>query len=340
MARMLSIVVPVFNEVETLEYTHGEIARLADDPRLVDISTLEIVYVDDGSTDGSAEILRGLACNPANNLGRRSSDLERSSRVSVRPIHFSRNFGHSAAVLAGLEAASGEVIAIIDADLQDSPQLIPDMIARLDSGSDVVYGQRKRRGGETTFKRFSAWAFYRLLGAITRVTIPRDAGDFRVITREVRDAVVSCRERDPFLRGIVAWVGFKQEAFLYERGGRKFGTTKYGLRKMLRFACNAILSFSSAPLWLSIWLGAAGLVGCAGISAWAALQHARGQTVSGWTSLLIGFMLGQSITIFLVGILGAYLGRMFAELQGRPRYIVRRTEASTASADRELKRSA
>ena len=323
MARTLSVIVPVFNEEQTLHYTHGELSKLAEDPRLKS-SLVELVYVNDGSSDASATILRELA---------------QSERPSVRIIEFSRNFGHSSAVLAGLEAATGDVLAVVDADLQDPPSLIPEMVERLDAAPcDVVYGQRARREGETAFKRLTAWGFYRFLRFVTRIDIPPDTGDFRVLTREVRDAVVSCQEREPFLRGLVAWVGFRQVAFPYERVGRKYGETKYPLRKMLRFAFQAVLSFSSAPLLVSLWTGAAGLAVCAGISAWATVQHLRGETVSGWTSLLIGFMLGQSVTILMVGIVGAYLGRIFSELQGRPRYIVRRERGADSAPP--LRRSA
>jgi len=239
----LSIVVPVFNEEQTLSYSFERLNKVAEDlrPRY---DAIELVFVNDGSRDKTATIMRAL----------------KSAVADIRVLHFSRNFGHSAAVFAGLEASNGDHVAIIDADLQDPPEIIGQMLEGLNTGADVVYGQRIERKDETWFKKTTAWAFYRLLDRLAGTDIPKDAGDFRVMTREVVDAVLSCHESDPFLRGLVAWVGFEQRPFPYSRDGRKYGTTKYPFSKMLKFGLTAIVNFSEAPLRAAFYFGAAGLV--------------------------------------------------------------------------------
>jgi len=308
--KTLSIVVPVFNEEESLEFAHGRLAGLAA-PGMLPVDRVELIYVNDGSRDRSAWLLERLAAPRVGNL-------------ETRVVHFSRNFGHSAAVVAGLAESTGDAIAIIDADLQDPPELIPEMLALVGQGWDVVYGQRTERRGETVFKAATAWAFYRLLRWLTGVDIPRDAGDFRVITGEVRDAVLACRDQEPFLRGLVAWVGFQQKAFPYARDARRFGRTKYPFRKMVRFATNAILSFSSAPLRVAMHLGTAGLVFSAGFGVWALWTKLAGRAISGWTSTLLGLLVGQSCVLLCIGLVGTYTARIYSQSQGRPRYLVRR----------------
>lgn len=305
----LSIVVPVFNEQAALPHSHAELSRLADAPEFAELEWMEIIYVNDGSTDNTASIL---------------SQIQRTSHpIRVRVLHFSRNFGHSAAVFAGLDAAAGEYIAIIDADLQDPPGLLPAMYGELKAGCDVVYGQRRKREGDTVFKRFTAWAFYRLLDRLTGFDIPADTGDFRILTREVRNAVISCKEQQPFLRGLVAWVGFRQKAHPYLRQRREHGTSKYPFRKMLRFAVNAILSFSTLPLRLAIYLGFVGFLGSLSISAWVAFEYLNHRVIQGWTSVLLGFLYGQSITLITIGVIGLYIGQIENQAKGRPRYILR-----------------
>lgn len=305
----LSIVVPVFNEEATLLYSHEALARLAKAPEFAEMDWIEILYVDDGSTDGSARLLRQIEQTPGD--------------VRVQVLHFSRNFGHSAAVLAGLENARGEFIAIIDADLQDPPQLLPAMYAELKKGCDVVYGQRLKRPTDTAFKRVTAWAFYRILNRLTGVEIPADTGDFRIMTKEVRDAVIRCKEQQPFLRGLVAWVGFRQKPYGYERQSRRYGTTKYPFRKMLRFATNAILSFSNLPLQLAIYVGFFGFLGSLAISIWVAVTYLEHKVIPGWTSVLLGYLFGQSITLLTIGFIGLYIGQIENQAKGRPRYILR-----------------
>jgi glycosyltransferase involved in cell wall biosynthesis len=304
----LSVVVPVFNEAQTLQYSFDRIGAA-----LGGLSSryeaIELILVNDGSRDQTASIMRLLS----------------SPHFETRTLHFSRNFGHSAAVFAGLEASTGDHVAIMDADLQDPPEILGAMLDGLTNGADVVYGQRQERLEESRFKKMTAWLFYRVLDRLAGTSIPKDAGDFRVMTREVVDAVLSCAEADPFLRGLVAWVGFEQRPFLYTRDGRKFGETKYPFSKMFSFALTAIVNFSEVPLRAAFYFGAAGLFLMAVISAWALYVHMAGNTISGWTSLLIGFLLGQSITLIVVGIASHYVGRTFKQVQGRPRYIVRKT---------------
>lgn len=309
--KILSVVVPCHNEVETLPYTHQ---RLLDSVRQLPYDSVEILYVNDGSGDGTGTVLTGL----------HARHLREPGHVVVTVLEFSRNFGHSSAVLAGLTHARGQSIAIIDADLQDPPEILGAMLRDLDSGQwDVVYGQRQYREQENAFKKVTAWTFYRLLNLMTGFEIPRDAGDFRVITSQVRDAILRCRETDLFIRGIVAWVGFRQKAFPYVREARKYGHTKYGLRKMIRFASLAILSFSSKPLRLGIYLGFLGLALTLGILVWGLVAWSRGSTVPGWASLLGAFLCGQSFILMLLGVIGTYIGRIYTESQGRPRFILR-----------------
>ncbi|MBX2989430.1 MAG: glycosyltransferase family 2 protein [Bdellovibrionaceae bacterium] len=307
-----SLVIPVFNEQETLEYSFDRLIKVLQGSFFAKYSRIEMILVNDGSRDKTPQLLEKL--------------LRRSpvGPVHLKVLHFSRNFGHSNAVLAGLEAATGEEIGIIDADLQDPPELLPEMLAHLGE-ADVVYGQRLHREAESFFKRTSAWAFYRLLNFMTGIEIPKDTGDFRVITRDVLKAVLQCREQNPFLRGLVAWVGFRQKAFPYNRQARQFGVTKYTLKKMIRFAMQALLSFSLVPLRLSIYLGLFTMLGSVGLTAWAIFRHLSGGTVPGWTSMVVLFLFVQSITLLMIGVIGYYVGQIHLGVQGRPRYILRET---------------
>ncbi len=309
---MLSIVIPVYNEAEAIEVTTKRLLSVANQIRNeCSINKVQLVFVDDGSADRSADILKSLA--------------KTSGETQIKILQFSRNFGHSAAVFAGLEHADGDLFAIIDADLQDPPELLIPMIQALTNNKyDVVYGQRRVRQGESLFKKFTAWVFYRLINMLSGTEIPRDTGDFRVMTQEVREVVLSLKEREPFLRGLVAWVGFKQLAFPYDRQPRLLGETKYPFKKMLRFAVQAIMSFSSFPLKLSIYVGILGIILSSVISVYAIMIWFDGRAIPGWTSLIIGFTYGQSITFFLIGVMGLYLGRVHTALQDRPRYILRK----------------
>ena len=271
---------------------------------------IELILVNDGSSDRTLELLAEWA----------------TSDTRVRVLHLSRNFGHQIAATAGLDHATGDAVVLLDADLQDPLPVIHQMIDRYCDGYDVVYGQRESRAGESTWKRFSAWAFYRIMHALVYRRLPPDTGDFRLISRPCLDAVRQMRETHRFLRGMVAWVGFPQAAVRYRRERRVAGVTKYPLRKMLAFAWVAATSFSTLPLRLSMIFGA--LVGLLGVEEGirAALAHFLGwYTVPGWTSLTVLVALIGSALLISIGILGEYVAKLYEQAKGRPLYIVART---------------
>jgi glycosyltransferase involved in cell wall biosynthesis len=300
---VFTVVAPVFNEEETLPWFYR---------RIVDVmehigEPFELVLVDDGSTDGSGRVMREL-----HGQDRR-----------VRGITFSRNFGHQAAISAGLQAARGRAVVIIDSDLQDPPEIIPELVARWRDGIEVVYAQRARRAGETRFKLISARAFYWLIGKITAVDIPPNTGDFRLLDRKVVETLVAMHEHHRFMRGLSVWVGFRQEAVRYERAERFAGSTKYPLGKMVRFSLDAITGFSYLPLQLASTLGFV----LAGISLLAILLAAvlrllTGAIVGQASTLILVLLLGGIQLIFL-GIIGEYLGRIYDEVRARPLFVVR-----------------
>jgi glycosyltransferase involved in cell wall biosynthesis len=302
----LSIVVPCFNEELVLEET----AR-----RLLTVMTtsgrsFEIVFVDDGSKDATASILRQL----------------QASDRRIRMVRLSRNFGHQIASTAGLHHAQGKAVVLIDADLQDPPEVILQMIERWAEGYDVVYATRNGRSGETTFKLKTAKWFYRLINRLSDIPIPLDTGDFRLMDRKVVDVLLSMPERDRFLRGMVSWVGFSQISVSYDRAARRAGTTKYPVRKMVRFALDGILSFSILPLRLAtlIGLGAAGL-GLLGSLVVVLIRLLAGQWVGAWTGVLLAVLFMGGAQLICLGILGEYLGRIYGESKRRPLYIVQET---------------
>ena len=302
-APTFSIVAPVFNEFETLPVFYQRIVEVMEEVG----DSFELVLVDDGSRDGSYQVMRELH--------------ERDPRV--RCVEFSRNFGHQIAISAGLDHAKGRCVVIIDSDLQDPPEVIPKMIARWKEGAEVVYAQRVKRTGETRFKLITASAFYRLITRITAVDIPRDTGDFRLLDRTVVDALVAMREHHRFMRGLSAWVGFRQEAIHYERQERYAGETKYPLVKMVRFSLDAITGFSYAPLQLATSLGFL----LAGVSLFgivvAVLLRIVNHAIVGQATTLILVLLMGGIQLIFLGVLGEYLGRIYDEVRARPLYIVR-----------------
>lgn len=299
---MYSVVAPVFNEVETLPHFYRRVIEVMEGIA----EPFELVLINDGSMDGSFLTMQ---------------ELHRSD-PRVRVINFSRNFGHQIAISAGLDYARGEAVIIIDADLQDPPEVIPELIARWKDGAEVVYAQRSKRRGETRFKLLTAAAFYRLITRMTSINIPPDTGDFRLLDRRVVDALVKMREHHRFMRGLSAWVGFRQEAVLYERHERFAGTTKYPLRKMIRFSLDAITSFSLVPLRLATSFGfiLAG-ISLIGILVAAILRIFTG-AISGQASTLILVLLLGGIQLIFLGIIGEYLGRIYDEVRARPLYIV------------------
>jgi glycosyltransferase involved in cell wall biosynthesis len=298
---LLSVVAPVYNEEQLIEaFVQRALAAVAG-------YAFELVLVDDGSSDATPQLLDRLADNDPR----------------VRVIHLSRNFGHQAALTAGLEHAAGDVVAMIDADLQDPPELIPRMIEQWQQGSDVVYAVRRRRDGETAFKLATASWFYKLFDKLAQVDLEPNSGDFRLLDRSALNALLSMTERSRFLRGMTVWVGFTQTAVAYERDARHAGETKYTLRKMLRFSLDAIASFSHLPLQLATYVGllSAGVAFVA-IPVVLGLRLA-GSYLPGFGSLTIAILLLGGIQLIALGVIGEYVGRIYDEVKHRPLYIVR-----------------
>jgi dolichol-phosphate mannosyltransferase len=312
----LSVVIPCYNEEKALPILHERLTAVLGQH----FQRYEIVLANDGSRDGTARVIRELT----------------EADAHVRGVDLSRNFGHQLCLTAGLDHARGDVIVMMDADLQDPPELIPDMLAKWRAGADVVYAVRKKRHGETLFKKATAAAFYRLMRFVTKIDIPVDTGDFRLIDRVALDAVLSLRESNRFLRGMFVWVGFRQEPIHYEREARVAGETHYPFRKMLRFAIDAITSFSWVPLQLAVWLGllVATLSFLYGLHV--LYLGIMGRGVAGWPSMMATVLFLGGVQLITIGLLGEYLGRLFDEVKGRPLYIVRevieREEAATADA--------
>jgi glycosyltransferase involved in cell wall biosynthesis len=310
---LLSVVAPVYNEQELIEaFVHRACAAVAD-------CTFELVLVNDGSSDSTPELLDRLA----------------AADSRVRVIHLSRNFGHQAALTAGLEHAAGDVVAMIDADLQDPPELIPRMVEQWEHGSDVVYAVRRQREGETAFKLATASWFYKLFDKLAQVDLEPNSGDFRLLDRRALDALLSMTERSRFLRGMTVWVGFTQTAVPYERDARTAGETKYTVRKMLRFSLDAIASFSHLPLQLATY---AGLLS-AGI-AFVAIPVVLGLRLTdsylpGFGTITILILLIGGIQLIALGVIGEYVGRIYDEVKHRPLYIVREERNRPASASDE-----
>jgi dolichol-phosphate mannosyltransferase len=301
----LSLVIPIFNEEAIIDELERRLLALLANVESVGESW-EVVLVNDGSRDRSLELLRGLAA--------------RDARFKV--LSFSRNFGHQMAITAGVDRASGKAVIVMDADLQDPPEVVREMVAKWRQGYDVVYGVRRSRAGETIFKKATAAVFYRLLRAMLGIEIPVDAGDFRLMSRPVVLALRALRERHRFVRGMVAWVGFRQVAVEYDREARFAGETKYPLRKMIRFALDGITSFSVLPLRLATWLGS--IAGAIAVVAGLWSVYVRffvSGVVPGWTTIMIFVAFGTSAQLLMTGILGEYVGRIYEELKRRPLYI-------------------
>jgi len=302
--RALSIVVPCFNEEACLGVLHERLTSAAQSAVGDDY---EIVLVDDGSRDTSWTIMRDLAANDPR----------------VLAINLSRNHGHQLALTAGLDLCSGETILIIDADLQDPPERLPAMLETMRTEhADVVYGVRRSRAGETAFKRATAHGFYRLLSRATEVDIPLDAGDFRLMSRRALDALLAMPEQARFIRGMVAWIGFRQVPFAYDRAERLAGETKYPLRKMVRFAFDALTGFSSAPLKLASQVGIGLSIGSVLLILYIAYAWLSGMSIQGWTSLMLIVVIIGAVQMFVLGLMGEYIGRLYNESKRRPLYIV------------------
>jgi polyisoprenyl-phosphate glycosyltransferase len=300
----LSIIVPCFNEEGCLDELHQRLSAAA---RSAVGENYELVLVNDGSRDGSWEAMQRMAADDPH----------------VVAINLSRNHGHQLALTAGLDLCRGDAILIIDADLQDPPELLAPMLeAMRENGADVVYGVRRSRAGETAFKRATAHGFYRLLSRATEVDIPLDAGDFRLMSRRALDALLAMPEQARFIRGMVAWIGFKQLPFPYDRQQRFAGETKYPLSKMMRFALDAMTGFSSAPLKLASHAGLLLSAGSVLLVLYIAYAWASGRSIQGWTSLMLVVVILGAIQMFALALMGEYIGRLYNESKRRPLYIV------------------
>ena len=308
----LSVVVPAYNEEEVMAESHR---RLRAACSAVCDDDFEIIYVDDGSRDHTWPMLSELA--------------DQDPRVVA--VALSRNFGHQLALGAGLSLARGERILMIDADLQDPPELLGEMMALMDGGADVVYGQRIEREGETAFKKTSASLFYRLLDRLTDIHIPANVGDFRLINRRVLDALLAMPEQHRFVRGLVSWLGFRQVALPYVRNARFAGESKYPLRKMLRLAADAITGFSVRPLRLSMLFAMLSFAVALVIALYALVSWMLGDAVRGWASLTIVVAMFAAVQLFCLGIMGEYMGRMFMELKRRPLFVLREVRSQGAA---------
>ena len=299
----LSIVVPLFNESQTLMELHQ---RITNSVRAID-DAYEIIFVNDFSTDNTLALIKQLALQDQH----------------IRYLSFSRNFGHQIAVCAGLGIAKGDAVVIIDGDLQDPPELIPELYQKHLEGYNVVYAKRVLRKGESIFKRATAKLFYRFLALMTSISIPLDVGDFRLIDRKVLKQLKEMDERQKFLRGQIAWIGFKQTAVCYERDPRKFGTTGYTFKKMLRLAIDGITSFSDAPLKIATLLGLfASLVSCFILVYALFSKYILQHTIDGWTSLIIAIVFIGGVQLFCIGIIGEYISRIYHDVRKRPLYII------------------
>ena len=305
MNKSLSVIVPCFNEEEVIFETYK---RLKSVLLSLDIQS-EIIFVNDGSTDQTGQIL---------------SDFSKKD-FKIKIISFSRNFGHQKAVTAGLNHCKSDMAVIIDADLQDPPELIPDMIMTLESEkAQVVYCVRKSRKGEGIFKKISAKAFYRLLNFFSEVRLPVDTGDFRLVDKSIIREFNQMHEKGKYIRGLVSWIGFKQVPFYYEREARFAGETKYPFSKMIRLATTSLLYFSTKPLKLATALGFISVVISLILAVWSILGKIMGYTHanSGWTSLFVLIIFFGGVQLLTIGIVGSYIGNLFDEIKNRPEYII------------------
>ncbi len=298
---MLSVVVPCYNEEEVLPETIRRVTRACDDWG----GRFEAIFVDDGSADRTWALIEDAA----------------DADPRVRGLKLSRNFGHQAALTAGLEAAMGERILMMDADLQDPPELIADMAVLIDRGYEVVYGVRRTRMSETAFKRATAAAFYRLLNMLSNTEIPPDTGDFRMVSRRVLNEFLAMPEQDRFVRGMFAWIGHRQIGLEYDRDPRAAGETKYSLMKMLKFSVSAVTGFSTKPLRAASVFALISLGIAAAMTIYVFWSLLFYDTVQGWASILLAVSFFSSAQLLTLGIMGSYIGRIYEEVKGRPLYV-------------------
>ncbi len=311
---VLSVVVPLYNEAGNVAPLLARLGEVLDGLR--DRTDYEIVLVDDGSTDATAAAVRA----------------EMQRRRNVVFVRLSRNFGHQLAATAGLEIAVGDAVVLMDGDLQDPPELIATFLEKWGQGFDVVYAVRRTRPGESRFKLLTARAFYRLINRLTKISIPMDTGDFRLMSRRVVDALRRSPERNRFLRGMVSWVGFNQTSVEYDRDPRYTGSTKYPLGKMLRFAMDGITSFSDIPLRFASYVGfivsAVAFIYAITVVAFKLFSLRPPAYTPGWASTIVAVLFLGGVQLMSLGILGEYLGRVYDEVKGRPLYLIREIERS------------
>lgn len=307
--KKISFVIPMYYEEEVADECYRRVKKVCDS--LKDKYDYEIIFVNDGSKDKTLSILEKIAEEDKN----------------VKVISFSRNFGHQAAVTAGLKYVTGDAIIIMDADLQDPPELVPDMLKKWEEGYEVIYGKRKSREGESHFKLFTAKAFYDTLNKLSDVEIPKNTGDFRLVDKKVVDVINSLPEHNKFLRGLFSWVGFNQYAYEYERKERFAGKTKYPLKKMLKLASDGIIGFSTKPLKIVGVLGIFSVFVSIVILIYAIVSYANklNNLVPGWTSIMCTMTFLGGMILISLWMIGEYIGRIYDEAKGRPQYIVKKT---------------
>ncbi len=302
----ISIIIPCFNEELVIGETYKRTAKVM---QSFEHKGFEIIFINDGSKDATLSILKSIA----------------NEDKTVKILNFSRNFGHQPAVTAGISVCTGDVAIIIDADLQDPPELFPDMVKKhIEEKANVVYGQRESRNGETFFKKISAKLFYRTINYLSDTPLPVDTGDFRLIDKHVIEAFKNLPEKNKYIRGLISWVGFKQVPILYKREERFAGETKYPLSKMIKFASTSMLYFSKKPLKLALALGLASLlIGLLlGIYVISGLYFRPETVVTGWPSIIISIIFFGGVQLITIGVLGEYLGNVFDEIKNRPEYII------------------
>ena len=304
--KKISLVIPMYYEEKVANKCYEKVSNVL--KSLEDKYDHEIIFVNDGSKDKKLDILEEIA--------------KKDTKVKI--ISFSRNFGHQAAVTAGLKEVTGDAIVIIDADLQDPPELIPEMLELWEQGNEVIYGKRKTRKGESAFKLLTAKMFYKTLNALSDVEIPKDTGDFRLVDRKVVDVVNNLPEHNKFLRGLFSWVGFKQKAYEYERQERFAGETKYPLKKMLKLASDGIISFSNKPIKMVGALGIISIIISVIILIYALISYIfkLNELSAGWTSLMVAITFFAGVQLLSLWVISEYIGRIYDEAKGRPQYIV------------------
>ena len=303
--KKISVVIPMYYEEAVAEECYNRISVVL---KNIENYDYEIIFVNDGSKDKTLEILENISKKDSN----------------VKIISFSRNFGHQAAVTAGIKYVTGDAVVIIDADLQDPPELIPEMLKLWEQGNDVIYGKRKTRAGESKFKLLTAKMFYKTLNALSDVEIPKDTGDFRLVDKKVIDVVNSMPEHNKFLRGLFSWVGFKQTAYEYERKERFAGKTKYPLKKMLKLAADGIISFSTKPLKLVGGLGIIAIILSLLILIYSLISYIfqLNNLTAGWTSIMVAITLFSGVQLLSIWVMSEYIARIYDETKNRPQYIV------------------